>query len=56
MNSALLDLRRLQATAKGAAFAYEMSFDTHRYGALIVIDRFATLLRAFGPHLGESVG
>ena len=28
-----------------------MTFDTHRYGALIVLDRWSTLVAAFGPHL-----
>lgn len=51
LNSAMLSLRRLEGMAKGAAFAYEMTLDTHRYGALIVLDRWATLVRAFGPHL-----
>jgi hypothetical protein len=53
LNSATLALRRLDGMAKGAAFAYEMAFDTHRYGALIVIDRWSTLVKAFGPHLAH---
>ena len=28
-----------------------MTLDTHRYGALIVLDRWSTLVGAFGPHL-----
>jgi hypothetical protein len=28
-----------------------MTLDTHRYGALIVLDRWSTLVAAFGPHL-----
>lgn len=51
LNSATIALRRLEGRNKGSAFAYEMTLDTHRYGALIVLDRWATLLRAFGPHL-----
>src|SRR5207253_3972169 len=47
-------LRRLEGKAKGAAFAYEMTLDTHRYGALIVLDRWSTLVNAFGPHLTLS--
>jgi len=47
-------LRRLENLAKGSAFAYEMTLDRHRYGALIVLDRWATLLRAFAPHLDAS--
>jgi hypothetical protein len=51
LNSATIALRRLEGRNKGSAFAYEMTLDTHRYGALIVLDRWGTLLRAFGPHL-----
>ena len=54
LNAAALALRRLEGMAKGAAFAYEMSLDTHRYGALIVLDRWSTVLDAFGPHLRLS--
>jgi hypothetical protein len=54
LNAAASSLRRLEGQAKGAAFAYEMTLDTHRYGALIVLDRWSTLLRAFGPHLQLS--
>lgn len=46
-----MSLRRLAGSRKGAAFAYEMTLDTHRYGALIVLDRWSTLVEAFGPHL-----
>jgi hypothetical protein len=31
-----------------------MTFDNHRYGALIVLDRWSTLVGAFGPHLRLS--
>ncbi len=55
LNGAALALRRLHGMAKGAAFAYEMQYDTHRYGALIVLDRWATLLRNFGPHLSHPL-
>jgi hypothetical protein len=51
LNAATLALRRLENRAKGSAFAHEMTLDTHRYGALIVLDRWATLAHAFGPHL-----
>jgi len=54
LNAAALALRRLENSAKGSAFAHEMALDTHRYGALIVLDRWATLAHAFGPHLGGS--
>ena len=50
-NATLLALRRLENQSKGAAFAHEMALDTHRYGALIVLDRWAALVHAFGPHL-----
>jgi hypothetical protein len=54
LNSALIALRRLENQPKGAAFAHEMALDTHRYGALIVLDRWATVADAFGPHLRLS--
>ena len=40
-----------KAAARASAFAYEMTLDTHRYGALIVLDRWSSLVGAFGPHL-----
>lgn len=51
LNAAGLALRRLEGRGKGSAFAYEMTLDTHRYGALIVLDRWSSLVGAFGPHL-----
>jgi hypothetical protein len=54
LNAAAAALRRLEGQRKGAAFAYEMTLDTHRYGALIVLDRWFTLVQAFGPHLQLS--
>jgi hypothetical protein len=54
LNAAASVLRRLEGQSKGAAFAYEMTLDTHRYGALIVLDRWSALVRAFGPHLRLS--
>jgi hypothetical protein len=54
LNAAASALRRLDGQSKGAAFAYEMTLDTHRYGALIVLDRWSTLVGAFGPHLRLS--
>ena len=51
MNGAALALRRLEGRLKGSAFAYEMDLDHHRYGALIVLDRWAEVIQAFGPHL-----
>ena len=55
LNVATAALRRLEGRGKGAAFAYEMEFDTHRYGALIVLDRWSTVVTAFGPHVGASI-
>ena len=51
LNAATAALRRLEGQRKGSAFAYEMTFDRHRYGAIIVIDRWSSLVAAFGPHL-----
>jgi len=51
LNAASAALRRLQDSRKGTAFAYEMSLDQHRYGALIVLDRWSTVVGAFGPYL-----
>lgn len=54
LNGAAMNLRRLEGQPKGAAFAYEMSLDRSRYGALVVLDRWATLVDAFGKHLHLS--
>jgi hypothetical protein len=54
LNVAAAALRRLEGQPKGGAFAYEMTLDTHRYGALIVLDRWSSLVGAFGPHLQLS--
>ena len=51
LNAAAMSLGRLAGSRKGSAFAYEMTLDTHRYGALIVLDRWSALVGAFGPHL-----
>jgi hypothetical protein len=51
LNAAALSLGRLAGNRKGSAFAYEMTLDAHRYGALIVLDRWSSLVGAFGPHL-----
>lgn len=56
LNAASMTLRRLENQQKGRAFAYEMALDQHRYGALIVVDRWSTLCAAFGPHLSLSRG
>jgi hypothetical protein len=54
LHSAAISLRRLEGKAKGDAFAYEMELDTRRYGALIVLDRWSSLVGTFGPHLQLS--
>jgi hypothetical protein len=54
LQSAAIALRRLEDRGKGDAFAYEMELDTHRYGALIVLDRWNSLVGTFGPHLSLS--
>jgi hypothetical protein len=51
LNSAAMYLKKLEGQAKGAAFAYEMALDSHRYGALMVLDRWANLAHTYGPHL-----
>jgi hypothetical protein len=55
LNAASMALRRLEGRAKGSAFAYEMTLDNHRYGALIVLDRWLSLAAAFGAHLGHPL-
>jgi hypothetical protein len=55
LNAAAAALRRLEGRSKGSAFAYEMTLDNHRYGALIVLDRWRTLTSAFGPHLANPI-
>ena len=54
LHAAAIALRRLEGMGKGAAFAYEMELDQHRYGALIVLDRWSSVAGTFGPHLTLS--
>jgi len=54
LNSAAMYLRKLDGQLKGAAFAYEMALDRHRYGALTVLDRWSAFMAAFGPHMSLS--
>ena len=54
LHAAAIALHRLEGTAKGRAFAYEMELDQHRYGALIVLDRWSSVASAFGPHVALS--
>lgn len=51
LNSALNYLRRLEGKRKGSAFAYEMQLDKHRYGALIVLERWGDFTRTFAGHV-----
>ena len=51
LNAAASALRRLEGRSKGAAFAFEMALDAHRYGAQIVLDRWMRLVETFGGHL-----
>ena len=44
-------LRRLQGQPKGAAFAFEMQLDSHRYGVMLILERWGELVHHFGPHL-----
>ena len=55
LNAAMSALRRLEGSAKGSAFAYEMTLDNHRYGALIVLDRWLSVAAAFGAHLQHPI-
>src|SRR5438477_2558876 len=48
LSGAAMYIRKLEGQPKGAAFAYEMSLDSHRYGALLILDRWAELVHAFG--------
>jgi hypothetical protein len=54
LHATAMALRQLEGRGKGSGFAHEMTLDAHRYGALIVLDRWASLVRAFGPHLRLS--
>ncbi len=54
MHSTLENLRRLQDRPKGSAFAFEMQMDQDRYGALIVLERWADCVNAFAPNLTLS--
>ncbi len=51
LHAATIALRRLEGKGKGSAFAHEMELDHHRYGALIVLDRWDSVAGTFGPHL-----
>lgn len=51
LTTGLLLLRKLEGQPKGAAFAFEMQLDRERYGALIILERWADLVNAFGDHV-----
>jgi len=51
LNAAVIAMRRLEGQRKGSAFAFEMTLDNHRYGALIVLDRWSTVGTAYAGHL-----
>ena len=51
LHTAAIALRRLEGKDKGDAFAYEMDLDQRRYGALIVLDRWNSVVGTFGPHI-----
>jgi hypothetical protein len=53
-NAASAALRRLEGQAKGAAFVHEIALDQHRYGAMIVLERWGALVESFGPHLAQG--
>ena len=42
----------LRGLPEGWASACDLTLDTHRCAALIVLDRWSTLVGALGPHLG----
>ena len=52
-NAALAALKRLEGHGKGSAFVHEIALDQHRYGALIVLDRWSALVAGFGAHVAE---
>lgn len=54
LHTAAIALRRLEGKGKGDAFAYEMDLDQRRYGALIVLDRWSSVVGTFGPHIELS--
>ncbi len=53
-NAASAALRRLEGQAKGGAFVHEIALDQHRYGALIVLERWGALVESFGPHIAQT--
>lgn len=54
LNAAVMQLRKLEGQPKGAAFGFEMALDTHRYGALLVLERWSDFVHTFGRHVALS--
>ncbi len=50
LNSAIMYLRKLEGQPKGAAFAFEMSLDQGRYGAMLILERWLEFANTFSPH------
>ena len=49
LNSAVMYLQKLRGQQKGSAFAFEMQLDQGRYGAMMILDRWAAFVDAFAP-------
>ena len=52
-HAAAAALKRLEGQGKGGAFVHEIALDQHRYGALIVLDRWSALVAGFGAYMTE---
>lgn len=50
LNGAVMYLHKLHGQRKGAAFAFEIQLDRGRYGAMMILDRWAEFVRAFAPY------
>jgi hypothetical protein len=51
LNGAVMYLHKLQGQRKGSAFAFEIQLDQGRYGALMILDRWAEFVGAFAAHV-----
>lgn len=51
LNGAVMYLHKLQGQRKGAAFAFEIQLDQSRYGAMMILDRWADFVHTFAPHV-----
>jgi hypothetical protein len=56
LNGVMASLRRLEGRGKGAAFAFEIELDKRRYGAILALDRWGELVRAYGEHADYQRG